>query len=121
VVADAILECAEHPHRTLRVGGGAKMYSLMEKVAPGLGDKQKMTAFDQQRTAEPARDDDTLWEPRPGDGRVRGHYPGHVMRSRVYTTMAKHPGATAGTVLGLAALGVGLGLAWKTFAGERAD
>jgi NAD(P)-dependent dehydrogenase (short-subunit alcohol dehydrogenase family) len=121
LVADAILECAEHRHRTLRVGGGAKMYSLMEKVAPGLGDKQKMTAFDQQRTAEPARDDDTLWEPRPGDGRVRGHYPGHVMRSSVYTTMAKHPGATAGTVLGLAALGVGLGLAWKTFAGERAD
>ncbi len=121
VVADAILECADHTHRTLRVGGGAKIYSVMEKVAPGLADKQKMTAFEQQRTAEPARDDDTLWAPRPGDGRVHGNYPGHVMRSSAYTAMAKRPGATAGTILGLAALGVGLGLAWKTFTSERAD
>ena len=47
IVADAILACAESPHRNLRVGGAAKMFTMMEKVAPSLGDRIKeRTAFD---------------------------------------------------------------------------
>ena len=121
VVADAILECARHPHRTLLVGGGAKMLAMMEKYAPGLADRQKMAAFEQQRTDEPARDDATLWEPRPGDGRIHGGYPGHVMQSSAYTAMAKRPAGTAGAVLGLAAVGLGIGFALGAFGAERAD
>ena len=106
IVAEAILSCAESPRRNLRVGGAAKLFTAIEKVAPGVGDRMKeMTAFDQQRTDEAPRDDDTLYSPRPGDGRVRGNYPGRVMKRSAYTKAAMHPMAT---LLGAAAIGVGM-------------
>jgi NAD(P)-dependent dehydrogenase (short-subunit alcohol dehydrogenase family) len=106
IVAEAIIACAESPHRNLRVGGAAKMYTAMEKVAPALGDRMKeMTAFDQQRSDEAPRDDDTLYSPRPGDGRVRGNYPGRVMKRSLYTTAALNPMKTligAAAIVGIA-------------------
>jgi NAD(P)-dependent dehydrogenase (short-subunit alcohol dehydrogenase family) len=102
IVAEAILACAVSPRRNLRVGGAAKMFTAMEKVAPSLGDRMKeMTAFDQQRTDEAPLDDDTLYSPRPGDGRVRGNYPGRVMKRSLYTTAALNP---VKTLLGAAAI-----------------
>jgi NAD(P)-dependent dehydrogenase (short-subunit alcohol dehydrogenase family) len=102
IVADAILACAETPHRNLRVGGAAKMFTMIEKVAPALGDRFKeRTAFDGQKTDEAPRDDDTLFAPRPGDGRVRGNYPGRVMKRSFYTTAALNP---MKTLLGAAAI-----------------
>ncbi|MEO8564281.1 MAG: SDR family oxidoreductase [bacterium] len=102
IVADAILACAQSPHRSLRVGGGAKMFTALEKIAPALGDKFKeRTAFDGSRTDEAPRDDDTLYNPRPNDGRVRGNYPGHVMKRSLYTAAALNP---VKTLLGAAAL-----------------
>ena len=102
IVADAILACAESPHRNLRVGGAAKMFTTMEKVAPSLGDRFKeATAFSGQMTDEAPRDDDTLFSPRPGDGRVRGNYPGRVMKRSFYTTAALNP---VKTLLGAAAI-----------------
>jgi NAD(P)-dependent dehydrogenase (short-subunit alcohol dehydrogenase family) len=117
VVAHAILECASHPHRNLRVGGAAKMFTVVEKVAPGLGDRQKMAAFQAQRGDEPPRDDDTLWAPRPGDVRIRGNYPGHVAKSSAYTAAASHPVRTS--LVGLAVLGLGVVAARKWM--ERED
>lgn len=102
IVADAILACAQSPHRNLRVGGAAKMFTMIEKVAPSLGDRMKeRTAFDGQKTDEAPRDDDTLYSPRPGDGRVRGNYPGRVMKRSLYTAAALNP---VKTLLGAAAL-----------------
>ena len=102
IVADAILACAQSPHRNLRVGGAAKVFTMIEKVAPSLGDRMKeRTAFDSQKTDEAPRDDDTLYSPRPGDGRVRGNYPGRVMKRSLYTTAALNP---LKTLLGAAAL-----------------
>ncbi len=119
IVADAILTCAEHPRRNLRVGGGAKVFTAMEKVAPGIADKFKeATAFDQQQSDLPAQHQDTLWEPRPGDGRVHGNYPGRVMQTSAYTTAAKYP---MRTLLGAAAVGVGLTLAVRAMRAGRAD
>lgn len=118
VVADAILTCAARPHRNLRVGGGAKMFTAMEKVAPGLNDRMKMSHFEGQHSGRPPQDEDTLFAPRPGDGRVHGRYPGHVMQSSAYTAMAKRPGMTA---LGMAALGVGIAVAARSLLAERAD
>jgi NAD(P)-dependent dehydrogenase (short-subunit alcohol dehydrogenase family) len=106
IVAEAILSCAESPRRNLRVGGAAKLFTAIEKVAPGVGDRMKeMTAFDQQRTDEAPRDDDTLYSPRPGDGRVRGNYPGRVMKRSLYTTAALNPEKTllsAAAIVGIA-------------------
>ena len=102
IVADAILACAESPHRNLRVGGAAKLFTMIEKTAPSIGDRMKeRIAFDGQKTDEAPRDDDTLFAPRPGDGRVRGNYPGHVMKRSFYTTAALNP---LKTLLGAAAL-----------------
>ena len=118
VVADAILSCAVRPHRNLRVGGSAKLFTATEKLAPRLADRMKMSHFEGQHADLPPRDDDTLFEPRPGDGRVRGNYPGLVRRSSTYTAMAQRP-ATAAAMLGLAALGLGIGVAAHTILSDR--
>jgi short-subunit dehydrogenase len=113
IVADAILACAERPHRNLRVGGSAKMFTMMEKVAPGLADRQKMAGFEAQRGDAPPKDDDTLWAPREGDVRVHGTYPGHVARTSAYTAAAKRPVVTG--LVGMAVLGLGVvaARAWR--------
>lgn len=108
LVADAILACAEKPHRNLRVGGSAKMYTAMEKVSPAIADRQKMTAFEAQLSDRPAHVEGALYAPVSGDLAVRGSYPGKVRRRSLYTRAALHPVAT---LAGVAALGVGLAVA----------
>jgi len=107
VVAAAILACAESAHRNLRVGGSAKAFTVMEKMAPALADRMKRGAFAAQHSDRPPADTSTLHAPRAGDGRLYGEYPGHVRQTSLYTTAALHP---MPTLLGAAA--VGLGLAW---------
>jgi len=109
VVADAILDAAEHPRRDVKVGGSAKVYTALETFAPRVLDRVKRaTSFSGQQTDEPARADSTLYAPRPGSGRERGEYPGHVMRTSAYTAARRNPVAT---VLGAAAVGLGVALA----------
>jgi hypothetical protein len=107
IVANAILDCAVHPRRNLRIGSGAKLFTAIEKVAPGLGDRIKQrVVFDATMTDRPkSADDDTLWEPRTGDVSETGSYQGRVKRRSLYTTAALHPMAT---FFGAAAVGVGL-------------
>ena len=108
IVADAILACAEKPHRNLRVGGAAKMFTAMEKMAPGLADKQKMSAFDAQKSDRPPHREGALYRPVSGDLAVRGNYPGRVRKSSLYTRGALHPMAA---VMSVAAVGVGIAMA----------
>ena len=110
VVADAILACAERPHRNVRVGGSAKLFTALEKTAPGLADRMKMSHFEGQHADSPPLDEDTLFAPRSGDVRVRGQYPGRVMKSSAYTKAALNPLAALGVA---AALGVGLVVAMR--------
>lgn len=112
LVANAILHCAAHPHRTVRVGAGAKAFTLIEKVVPALGDRIKVaTTFEGSRTNEPARDGDTLYRPRPGDPRVRGKYKGHVMKQSWSTAATLRP---IPAMLAAATIGVGLAYAVRT-------
>jgi NAD(P)-dependent dehydrogenase (short-subunit alcohol dehydrogenase family) len=109
VVARAILHCAEKPQRNVLVGGSGKVFSTSEKFAPRLFDRMKEAiGFDGQLTDRPARSEDTLFYPRPDDGRIRGDYPGHVMETSAYTEVRLHRGRA---LLGLAVLGAGLLLA----------
>lgn len=110
IVADAILACAENSHRNLRVGGAAKMYTAIEKVAPGLADKQKMKSFRGQMSDRPAHREGALFFPISGDLAVRGNYPGRVFGRSIYTKAALHPVAT---LAGVAALGVGIAVALR--------
>ena len=106
VVARAILRCAEHPERNVLVGGSGKVFATTEKLAPRLFDLVKeATGFDGQRTEVPARSEDSLFQPRPRDARVRGNYRGRVMETSAYTEARLHRGKT---LLGLAVLGAGL-------------
>jgi NAD(P)-dependent dehydrogenase (short-subunit alcohol dehydrogenase family) len=106
VVAKAILHCAERPERNVLVGGSGKVFSTSEKFAPRLFDRMKeATSFHGQLTDRPARSGDTLFHPRPHDGRVRGGHPGHVMKTSAYTEARLHRGKA---LLGLAVLGAGL-------------
>ena len=111
VVGRAILHCASHAHRTVRIGAGAKTYTLIEKFAPSLGDKLRVaTSFDGSRTDEPAREEDTLFAPRPGAPRVRGRYQGHVMRTSLSTAATLRP---LPTLLAAATLGAGIAMAMR--------
>jgi NAD(P)-dependent dehydrogenase (short-subunit alcohol dehydrogenase family) len=106
VAAKAILRCAEQPERNVLVGGSGKVFATTEKLAPRLFDLMKeATGFAGQLTDEPARNEDTLFRPRPDDGRVRGKYPGRVMETSAYTEARLNRGKT---LLGLAVLGAGL-------------
>lgn len=105
-VARTIVACAEEPRRDVAVGGG-RMMSVMEAVAPRLTDRwMEGSIFDQQRTDRPARHrGDNLWDGH-SEGRTRGRYDGHVMKSSAYTRGALHPGIAA-----LAVVGAGVSLA----------
>jgi NAD(P)-dependent dehydrogenase (short-subunit alcohol dehydrogenase family) len=108
VVARAILRSAERPERNVLVGGGAKLFNTVERYAPRLGDRFKeATAFTGQRTKRPIEERDILFGPRPGDGRERGHYEGHVMGTSAYTRARLHRGET---LLALAIAGAAVAL-----------
>jgi short-subunit dehydrogenase len=111
VVADAILACAEKPRRNLRVGGASKMYTSVEKVAPGIADRMKMSAFEAQQSGVPGHGQGALYAPVSGDLKVRGEYPGKVRDSSLYTKSALHPVAT---LVGVAALSVGIAAVIKS-------
>ncbi len=63
-VADAILKAARKGARDVKVGAGAKLNTLLGKVAPSLGDKLAAKQADRQQRDEPPRDPEgTLYKP----------------------------------------------------------
>jgi short-subunit dehydrogenase len=117
VVARAILECAERPVRDVFVGGGGRMIAGMGTVAPRLTDKYlERSMFDSQKYDYAGEGSDSLYAPADPEGRERGRYEGHVLKSSAYTTAVLHPATTA-----LVVLGVGLVAAagWRMLSTER--
>jgi NAD(P)-dependent dehydrogenase (short-subunit alcohol dehydrogenase family) len=102
-VARAILYCAEHPRRSITVGGGGRVNAMMGILAPRLTDRfMERSLFTGQMKDEPAPAGrrDTLYQPPRENGRLHGDYDGHVMRTSAYTRAALNPPAA----LGLAAV-----------------
>lgn len=102
LVADAILFAAEHPRRTLVIGGNGLMISLMGQVAPRLTDLVmeaigRPAQIKPQDPGDPAKRDN-LYEPRP-DGVVDGSQDVYVRRQSLLLEAQKRPMATA-AVLG---------------------
>jgi hypothetical protein len=108
LVANAILEAAQTPHRDVYVGGASKLTSSTAHHAPAVLDAlMKRLMFKQQRSGLPAgdRECNSLYAPAPGtDGRERQGYKGVVFESAPYTAATLHPKTTA------VALGTGLAL-----------
>ena len=98
-VAEAILHAATTPVRDLFVGGGARLVSAMDKVAPRLTDKFVGRFIGEgTHSGRPRTSGDALYE--AGGGlQERGDYDGMVRRS-MYTKAAMHPMATMATALG---------------------
>jgi NAD(P)-dependent dehydrogenase (short-subunit alcohol dehydrogenase family) len=111
VVANAILRAAEHPIRDITIGGGGRLITALGAAMPRLTDfYMERAMFDAQRSDTPATEGaGNLYAPAATGGKETGGYPGHVMRSSVYTRAALLPGT--------ALLAAGLGLA--IFAGLR--
>src|SRR4051812_8725832 len=110
VVARAILHCAEHPRRSVTVGGGGRVMAMLGMATPGLSDRMNQTMFSQQKRSKPGRlpQDEGLWEAPALTGRTRGDQPGRIKKTSVYTAATLHPGRTA---LVLAAVGLGYAIA----------
>ena len=108
LVANAILEAAQTPHRDIYVGAASKLTSSTAHHAPAVLDAlMKRLMFKQQRTDMPAgdRDDNSLYSPAAGsDARERQGHKGIVFETAPYTSATLHPKTTA------VALGAGLAL-----------
>ncbi len=112
LVANAILHCCEYPVRDVIVGGAGKVYSLLEKFAPGLTDRimeKQMAPEKQQDPARPRSEEDSLFMAPLFEGRERGTYRGKTIERSLYTTLALHPVAAALAGVGLALAAVGFG------------
>jgi NAD(P)-dependent dehydrogenase (short-subunit alcohol dehydrogenase family) len=104
VVARAILHAAVHPTREMYAGGGGPMISLLATLAPRLVDRwMERSLFQQQQQDAPSHQGDALREPGRHGMEERGNYPGHVMRSSLYTQASMHP-----VLVGLAVGAVGI-------------
>lgn len=77
LVAEAILNVAEHPKRDVVVGDAGKMMLLTQRLSPTLMDAfMLLTGFKSQRTNEPKAADapDNLFEPLPGYNSTEGDF-----------------------------------------------
>jgi len=109
VVVEAILEAAEHPVRSVTVGGGGRLLGMMGRISPALADRyMEKVIYGQQIRSRRRRQDPNLFGPPDLAGEVEGGYDGHVARSSVYTRARQHPGVSAATVIGLATVGAGV-------------
>lgn len=93
-VALAIVHAAEKPQRDIYVGGGGRMMSAFQAVAPRTFDRIGRTMVAQQLRTEPPRNAAGALHSAGQDGRIRGDHPGYVMRRSYYTRAAINPAAT---------------------------
>ncbi|UMY16588.1 SDR family oxidoreductase [Methylobacterium organophilum] len=101
-VAEAILHAAVHPRRDLYVGGGGRLMTAAQALAPRAFDRIGSTLMGQQFQDAPARDrEGSLHAAGRRPGRVSGGHPGHVMQRSLYTRSQLHPLATAAVVAGV--------------------
>jgi short-subunit dehydrogenase len=86
VVAETVLRCAQRRFREVTVGGGGRALTAMGHLAPRTMDRYMERAmYDQQKDASRSIPPlDSLYSP-TRDGDAAGPYPGHVMRSSLYT------------------------------------
>lgn len=94
VVAKAILFTAEHPRRSMTVGGAGRLQVLAEAMFPNLFDRlaSNMGAFLTERDEPVPYEPGNLHEPTPDGPHVDGRQKGRSVS--VYTTAQTHPGAT---------------------------
>lgn len=105
VVADAILDAARHPRRSVTVGGAGKLQVLGATMFPSVFDRlaslMRPTLIDRQKPVGLV--DGSLYKPQGNNGRVQGDQKGRSFSS--FTSVRRHQKIT--TTLMLLALGGG--------------
>jgi short-subunit dehydrogenase len=87
LVAESIVSAAQHPQRDIYVGGASMLFTLLERISPGLSDRMMVTGgalFKLQKTNQPDDGVDTLFETIPETGRTHGDY-GSITKPSMYT------------------------------------
>ncbi|MBX9932119.1 MAG: SDR family oxidoreductase [Methylobacterium sp.] len=94
-VALAIVHAAVHPQRDIYVGGGGRVMSAFQALAPRTFDRLGRTMTGQQLRSERPRNPQGALHAAGRGGDIRGDHPGYVMRRSFYTRASLHPAATA--------------------------
>ena len=110
LVANAILEAARRPMRSVTIGGGGVPLNVGEALAPRITDRlMERTLVEGQtgdREAQPG--EGNLWHPTASDGGERGmRHRGRVFRRSAWTAAQLHPGGAALAVGGVVGLVLG--------------
>ncbi|WP_304622023.1 SDR family oxidoreductase [Roseomonas cutis] len=111
VVGRAILHACEYAPRTLVVGMGGYAIALLGNHFPRLTDYvMEQVGYASQTTRTPRRADraDNLYEPRADLAETSGVIAGAPRRTSLLLEAQMNPLGTAGVVVGVAALGLGL-------------
>ncbi len=120
LAAQAIVRAARTGERELFVGGGGKLYNVIERFSPRLLDaEQEARGFRSQRTERPKSADapSNLDGPVEYDGGPRGEFGAESRRRSAYQGVANH--ATAASGIGAVALGLAGWAAYRTLEGGR--
>ena len=111
LVADAVLFAAEHPRRTLYVGGSGYFQSALGRMFPRLTDKimEAVMVRGQQAPTEPTDPAmrDNLHRPRK-DGRIEGSQPVYVRRQSFFLEAQKHPVIAGAAVAAFGAMALSM-------------
>jgi NAD(P)-dependent dehydrogenase (short-subunit alcohol dehydrogenase family) len=109
VVAGAILAVAQRPQDEVVVGGGGKMLTLVERLAPRLADQLLLgpgKAWSKQRTSTADDGTDNLFTPSTGPGAVEGDFGSQAKSSSLYTELLElHPNRIRAALAAAALLG----------------
>ena len=121
LVADAILDCAQHPRREITVGGMGRAQVLFAEHFPALFEwlaPLTVPGLTDQSKRQPGRSN--LFDAvRAGEERS-GEHPA-AMKTSIYTSAMKHPGTVAAIGLGGLALAVGALVARRGASPEADD
>lgn len=102
VVAKAILKCAESPQRDVYVGGGSRLFDVLDTFFPRMVDRlmEGMMFHEQSKgTKIPHREEqEALHHPPAVEGQVLGDNSGRTRKSSLYTSAAQHPWRTLAVV-----------------------
>lgn len=113
VAADAILHAAEHPTRSLMIGGVGRLMTWGARFMPALTDQIYSRAFfatavDKNR---PPREKEGGFDRSGGEGRLYGDQSDSMRSWSVYTSLQTNPARTAAMIPGAGLAGAALA-AW---------
>jgi short-subunit dehydrogenase len=108
IVAESIVFAAEHPRRDIFVGGGAKLFDVLERISPAFVDwfvTRGDRIYKEQVSDRPKNGPDNLFQTPAGLRYVRGIHGDQAHSTSLYTRIFEWHPALKPVALGAVALG----------------